>query len=405
VKRLDPGVGIVCTQGVDLVWDSIADHVDVIEVEPQIFWTADETADEESSAFDWIRTTGKPTICHGVAEPVATTDVVDADKVRRFARSCRSLSALWASEHLAFNAAGGQPAGVFLPALQTAGAVEAAVRNISRYQQITALPFLVENPVNYMKPQSGELSDGAFLAAVSERSDCGLLLDLHNALANERNGRQRVVDLIEELPLDRVIEIHVAGGFWHNGFYLDAHSGLPDDELLAHFEATIERVPNCRAVVFEVLPEFLGAIEPAALVALLSRLAELIRHRRVRQSDAADAEDWQHRLTAFVTGDSPVFEPDAAGAAVLRDLCHHARLGRLTIGGSDLLDQCATAIGWESVDRLVSAYCMATSMATSALGERDQFEEWLKESSRVCVSNMVLSPLQGSNDPDREAKQ
>jgi uncharacterized protein len=377
VERLDPGVGIVCTQGLDLVWDSIAEHVDVIEVEPQIFWTADEEADEESVAFEWIRTTGRPTICHGVAEPVGTMDLVDSQKVRRFATSCHSLNALWASEHLAFNADGDRQAGVFLPPLQTADAVDAAVRNIAVYQQATGLPFLVENPANYLRPQ--ELSDGAVLAAVSERSDCGLLLDLHNALANERNGRQPVADLIDELPLDRVIEIHLAGGFWYDGFYLDAHSGLPDDELLAHFEAVLPRLSNCRAVILEVLPEYLGAIHPASLVTSLIQIANTVRQRPSQLQSVAAAKDWQHQLTAFVTGHSTVFEADGAGASVLRDLCHHARLGRLAIGGSELLDLCATAIGWDNVDQLLSAYCTALPMAESAQAEHDQFEAWLNE--------------------------
>lgn len=379
MERLDPGVGIVCTQGLDLVWDSIAEHVDVIEAEPQIYWTADEEADEESLAFEWIRRTGKPTICHGVAEPVGTMDLVDSQKVRRFARSCHSLGALWASEHLAFNAAGGRRAGVFLPALQTSEAVDASVRNIAVYQQATGLPFLIENPANYLRPQSRELSDGAFLAAVSERSDCGLLLDLHNALANEQNGRQPVVDLIDELPLDRVTEIHLAGGFWYNDFHLDAHSGLPDDELLAHLEATLPRLPNCRAVILEVLPEYLGAIQPEALVKSLMHIAEIVRQRSSRRPKLADSKAWQHQLTDFVAGHSSVFEADVVGASVFRDICHHARLGRLVIGGSELLELCATALGWDNVDRLLSAYCTAIPMAESAQAERHQFEAWLNE--------------------------
>ena len=37
--RLDLGVGIVVSAGLDLLWDDIRHLVDVVEVEPQTMWT------------------------------------------------------------------------------------------------------------------------------------------------------------------------------------------------------------------------------------------------------------------------------------------------------------------------------------------------------------------------------
>ena len=62
-------------------------------------------------------------------------------------------------------------------------------------------------------------------AAVAECADCGILLDLHNLFANGVNGRQSVEEFIAQLPLERVWEIHVAGGVELDGYWLDAHSG------------------------------------------------------------------------------------------------------------------------------------------------------------------------------------
>ena len=80
------------------------------------------------------------------------------------------------------------------------------------YHTAAQLPFLVETGVSYLRPRPGELSDGAYIAGVAERADCGILLDLHNLLTNERNGRQPVSEVLDELPLERVLEVHVAGG-------------------------------------------------------------------------------------------------------------------------------------------------------------------------------------------------
>ena len=56
-SRLDLGVGLVATGGVDHIWSAIADLVDVVEVEPQTLW--DHTAGEgrllERRALQWLR--------------------------------------------------------------------------------------------------------------------------------------------------------------------------------------------------------------------------------------------------------------------------------------------------------------------------------------------------------------
>jgi Protein of unknown function (DUF692) len=46
---------------------------------------------------------------------------------------------------------------------------------------------------------------------VAESADCGLLLDLHNVFTNSLNGRQRVDGFLDDLPLERVCEVHLAG--------------------------------------------------------------------------------------------------------------------------------------------------------------------------------------------------
>ena len=77
------------------------------------------------------------------------------------------------------------------------------------------------------------MPDGAFAAQVAEAADCGIVLDLHNLLCNERNGRQWVEGFLAAIPPHRVWEIHVAGGKSQRGFWLDAHSGLVEPDLIA----------------------------------------------------------------------------------------------------------------------------------------------------------------------------
>jgi hypothetical protein len=110
---------------------------------------------------------------------------------------------------------------------------------------------------------------------VAEAADCGILLDLHNLWANERNGRASLEQVVDALPLDRVWELHLAGGQMHRGVYLDAHRGLVDSELLAIAARVVPRLPALRAIVLEAIPDSLRDVAPEALRAQLEALREL----------------------------------------------------------------------------------------------------------------------------------
>lgn len=114
------------------------------------------------------------------------------------------------------------------------------------------MPFAVETGVNYLHPRAEELPDGAFVAGVAMAADCGILLDLHNVWTNERNGRQAVDDFVAQIPLERVWEVHLAGGSELEGYWLGSHSGGIPDELHALAARVIPQLPNLRALIFEI---------------------------------------------------------------------------------------------------------------------------------------------------------
>ena len=65
-----------------------------------------------------------------------------------------------------------------------------AVAAIRRLRADLGVPLAFETGVNYLASRPDEMEDGEFVAAVAERADCGILLDLHNIYTNAVNGRQ-----------------------------------------------------------------------------------------------------------------------------------------------------------------------------------------------------------------------
>ncbi len=283
------GVGIVYSPSLESLIEGGGDLINVLEIEPQPYWvkqaghTPAYHLDER--AFERILQFPQKKIVHGVGIPVGGSLGLDDDQMTPFLESVSRLNPEWISEHLAFLRAdsnqGPYHTGFLLPPLQSAETVRMAVQNIHTFKANISVPFAFENAPNYLHSMQGELSDGEFLAGISEEADCGILLDMHNLWCNERNGRQSVHDVLASLSLDRVWEIHLAGGDDYKGYWLDAHSGLVPEKLIELCFEWIPRLPNLKAIIFEIIPDYIKAksLGIKALIKQLEVLHELWKCR------------------------------------------------------------------------------------------------------------------------------
>ena len=211
------------------------------------------------------------------------TNSHDPEQIGLLRDTIDELGSPWASEHLSFNRTEGST-GFFLPPRQTDHGVTVAVDSIRRLRSELEVPLAFETGVNYLARRTDEIDDGAFAAAVAEGADCGILLDLHNVYTNAVNGRQPVDEFVAQLPLERVWEVHLAGGFWMDGYWLDAHSGSMPTSLVDQARDIVSRLPNLGAIIFEIYPSFVestGADE-------ICRQLELIREMWTLPGTAAE---------------------------------------------------------------------------------------------------------------------
>jgi uncharacterized protein (UPF0276 family) len=115
-------------------------------------------------------------------------------------------------------------------------------------EDLLGLPMLVENISFYAHPARPRMSEADFLCTVLEQADCGLLLDVNNVYVNARNHGYDARAFIEALPLERVVEVHVAGytrlpqGHLAEGMLLDTHGAKVTDPVKELLAFTLERV-------------------------------------------------------------------------------------------------------------------------------------------------------------------
>jgi uncharacterized protein len=278
------GVGAIYSTALDPLITAAPELFDVLEIEPQTFWIETEDVEEPylvpDGVADHLASLPGRKLVHSVGTPVGGSVRANEAQFPMLRESIRALDAPWASEHLAFNLSDQRFAGFFLPPRQTEGGVPVYVDAIGQLGVELQVPIAFETGVNYLRPRGDELSDGAFVTAVADAADCGILLDLHNVYCNARNGRQPVEAFLSEIPLDRVWEVHLAGGFEMDGFWLDSHSGEIPEDVMAIARAVVPALPNLKAVNFEIFPSFLPRFGLDAVRYELERVHDLWARRR-----------------------------------------------------------------------------------------------------------------------------
>jgi uncharacterized protein (UPF0276 family) len=277
------GVGITYSTAIEDLLESTPDLFDVVEIEPQTFWTRLRNGPPHFKVQEDVlaHIAGLPgrKLIHSVGTPVGGTVRPDPEQLELLQAMIERFDAPWASDHLSYNQTPEFATGFFLPPRQTQEGVVTVTASIEHLQRWLDVPIAVETGVSYLRPRSDEIPDGSFVAAVVERADCGLLLDMHNVFTNALNGRQPVDEFLDSIPLDRVWEMHLAGGMELDGFWLDAHSGAVPEPLLAICRSLIPRLRNLRAIVFEIFPSFVPLVGLDLVRRQIEILHELWSHR------------------------------------------------------------------------------------------------------------------------------
>jgi uncharacterized protein len=101
---------------------------------------------------------------------------------------------------------------------------------------------VIENISYYAHPGQAEMSEADFLLEVLERADAKLLLDINNVFVNCTNHREDPVKFLERMPVERVVQLHVAGhSRRENGLIVDTHGEPVRDDVYALLEHTLAR--------------------------------------------------------------------------------------------------------------------------------------------------------------------
>ncbi|WP_239341561.1 DUF692 domain-containing protein [Frankia sp. CiP3] len=186
---------------------------------------------------------GLPVIPHGISLSLGGTEPLDDERLTRLARLAERFGSPLVSEHVAFCRAGGLEARQLLPVPRTYAALDVLTENIKIAQAALPVPLAVENIAALVSWPEDQLTEAQFLTELVERTGVLLLIDVANLYTAHVNFGQDPIVTLDDLPLDQVGYVHVAGGILSQGIWYDTHAHPVSEEIFDILVALAERAP------------------------------------------------------------------------------------------------------------------------------------------------------------------
>ena len=203
----------------------------------------------------WERREQLPVLFHPVHLNLYGPELESPQALADLDAHARAVGSAWVGNDVGWWHAGGQPFPGYLyltPPFSEAGVRDCAAHAL-HVQSHLSVPLALENPAVFAR--RGELHVLDFMARLHARTGLPLLLDLGHLLSHQLAAGLPLETGLDGFPLDKVIEIHLAGGVitrrGARGTYVDDHTQPVREELFGLLESLLPRCPSLRAVTFE----------------------------------------------------------------------------------------------------------------------------------------------------------
>jgi uncharacterized protein (UPF0276 family) len=176
---------------------------------------------------------------HGVGLSIGSTDPLNLDYLAQLKALRDRVGAHWVSDHICWTGVNGRYGHDLYPIPFTEEALRHVARRVRQVQDYLEAPLVLENPSTYLDFRGSTLGEAEFIAALLVEADAGLLLDVNNVYVNSRNHGFDPLAYLQQLPLQRVVQLHVAGHSQAQGYLADTHSAPVAEPVWALLEQAV----------------------------------------------------------------------------------------------------------------------------------------------------------------------
>lgn len=221
-------------------------YQDVLHGDTAVDWFEIISEDYMAPGGQAMRVLGKlreryPIVMHGVSMSIASTAPLNIEYLQQIRRLAERVEPCWISDHLCWTGVHGINLHDLLPIPYTQEALEHIASRIHQAQDILGRTLTIENVSTYVRFAHSEMTEWEFLAELTRRTGCWLLLDVNNIYVSGFNHGFDPLAFIAGTPRDRVIQIHLAGHSQRDGYIIDTHDAPVSDAVWALYRAALDR--------------------------------------------------------------------------------------------------------------------------------------------------------------------
>jgi len=149
--------------------------------------------------------------CHGVGLSLGSTDPLNLTHIKSLKSLFDDIQPTLVSEHLSWSSADGRYFNDLLPLPYTQESLDHMIGQVDQTQALLNRTILIENPSSYLAFKHADMSEPELLNQLSQRTGCGLLLDLNNIFVSCSNMNTDPYAYLESIDWTKVAEVHLAG--------------------------------------------------------------------------------------------------------------------------------------------------------------------------------------------------
>lgn len=188
-------------------------------------------------------------ILHGVSMSLGGCDAFDRTYFSALRALSHHIQAAFISDHLCFGSVDGLHGHDLWPLPYNEEALSHVARRIRQAQDLLETELVIENVASYVRYSGSELTEAAFVAAVLEEANAGMLLDVNNVFVSAHNHGFDAYHYIDTMPPERIRYIHVAGHVDLGTHLLDNHGAPVCDSVWQLYEYAIARLGPTPTIV------------------------------------------------------------------------------------------------------------------------------------------------------------
>ena len=183
----------------------------------------------------------RPMAMHGVSLSIGAPDPLDDDYLKNLKSLADLIDPAVVSDHLCWTGAHGVNLHDLLPLPLTEETLNHVAARVIHVQDVLGRRIALENASTYVTFTADTMDEWDFLAELTRRADCDLLLDINNVYVSAFNHGFDAADYLAGIPKNRVRQIHLAG-HEHNGDHIvDTHDAPVADPVWDLYRAAVAR--------------------------------------------------------------------------------------------------------------------------------------------------------------------